>query len=63
MKVSTPRDASSGTLFEKSSIFMELRTRIQGMTIETQLKRRRTRNFKASETKKDKTSKDSRPIR
>ena len=53
-----PENGSSATLvlFEVCTVFMELRTKIQGMTIETQLRRRRTRR------QLDKTSKRPRPI-
>ena len=46
MKVSVLSNARAATLFRYArSMFMELRTKIQGMTIETQLKRRRTRGL------------------
>ena len=44
-----PENGSSATLvlFEVCTVFMELRTKIQGMTIETQLRRRRTRRLQS----------------
>ena len=44
-----PENASSATLvlFEDCTVFMVLRTKIQGMTIETQLRRRRTRRLQS----------------
>ena len=48
MKVSVLSNARAATLFRYArSMFMELRTKIQGMTIETQLKRRRTRGLQS----------------
>ena len=48
MKVSVLSNARAATLFGYArSMFMELRTKIQDMTIETQLKRRRTRRLQS----------------
>ena len=49
MWVFFPENASSATLvlFEDCTVFMVLRTKIQGMTIETQLRRRRTRRLQS----------------